>query len=184
MYKLVDTSIEGVKLIETICYRDQRGFLLKPYSAELLENLGIEFEVGEWLEIFSEKDVLRGMKLQLKHPQKRLIRVTYGLVYNVVVDLRRDSKTFMKWEGFYLDDGNKKSLLVPEGVANGFLTLSEKSIFTYLSSSKHFDQDTVGIVWNDAQINIQWPIDKVEKVVVSKGDSKLPTLQDFINKFD
>ena len=128
---------------------------------------------------FSKKNVLRGLHLQLKNSQAKLITVLSGKIYDVSVDCRKNSKTFGKYFSMYLSEKDNKSLLIPEGFAHGFCTLTDDVILHYKCSKyRHVNSET-GILWNDKDLKIRWPI---KKPIVSKKDSQNITLKDYLKK--
>lgn len=179
MIEVHNTSIKDVKLIKPHFFEDKRGCFVKSFEKEIFQKQGIDFHCWEVMESRSEKGTLRGLHFQNKYSQAKIVRVVSGQVYDVVVDLRKESSTFGKWQGFYLDDNNKHVLYVPKGFAHGFLVLSDKAIFSYIADEKYSPQNDSGIIWNDKQLNISWPIDKVESLIISEKDLKLQTFYDF-----
>ncbi len=123
----------------------------------------------------SKKGVLRGLHLQLKHPQGKLVRVISGRVYDVAVDIRFNSPTFGKWFGVELSDVNGLQFYIPPGFAHGFISLEENTHFFYKCTEYYYSQDELGIIWNDPFINIKWPISRVNEVIISDKDKKLPS---------
>jgi dTDP-4-dehydrorhamnose 3,5-epimerase len=121
--------------------------------------------------------VLRGLHFQKKHPQGKLVRVISGEVFDVAVDLRIDSPTYKKWFGIILSGKNKKQFYIPEGFAHGFLVLSDEAEFTYKCTNFYRPEDEGGIIWNDPTIGIEWPIDKINNLILSSKDEKWPTLK-------
>ena len=107
------------------------------------------------------------------------MRVLHGAVYDVAVDLREGSATFGRWEGFYLSAENRQMLYIPKGFAHGFLALEEGTLFSYLCGDRYDPDSDGGILWNDPELNVQWPLDKVERVIVSEKDQGLPTFSQF-----
>jgi len=132
----------------------------------------------------SKKGVLRGLHFQKKHPQGKLVRVLSGTVYDVAVDLRKSSSTYGKYYGVILSAENKKMFYVPEGFAHGFLVLSESAEFTYKCTDFYHPEDEGGIIWNDPDIGIEWPISSDMSVILSEKDKKLPTLSQSNFAFD
>lgn len=131
---------------------------------------------------FSRKGVLRGLHFQRRHSQDKLVQVLNGAVFDVVVDLRKDSPTFGKWAGFELSADNRKLLYVPKGLAHGFLALAENTLFSYLCGDRYDPESDGGIRWDDPQIGITWPVERVEEVILSDKDSKLPLFHEFMQE--
>jgi dTDP-4-dehydrorhamnose 3,5-epimerase len=124
----------------------------------------------------SKKGVLRGLHYQKPYPQGKLVRVISGEVFDVAVDLRKDSPTYGQWEGVLLSAENKKQFYVPEGFAHGFLVVSEEAEFVYKCTEFYKPEFEGGILWNDEEIGIKWPIDDAQAILLSDKDSKLLTL--------
>lgn len=137
-------------------------------------------QVQEIFETRSEKGVLRGLHFQTKAPQAKLISCIEGCIFDVAVDLRRSSRTFGQWEGFYLKDEERSSLYIPPGFAHGFLVISARARVAYLCDGPYLAGADTGIIWNDADVNIAWPLDGVDEVSLSPRDRNLPTLQECI----
>jgi dTDP-4-dehydrorhamnose 3,5-epimerase len=176
------TNLEGVMMIKPDVFQDERGFFTEPYSQKKLSSLGIE---ADWvLDCHSKsvkKGVLRGLHFQLPpHTQAKLVRVTRGSVYDVVVDLRKDSPTFGKWEGFTLTEKGFEMLFVPRGFAHGFCTLEDNTEFQYKCDNHYTPQSEAGIAWNDPTLNINWPI---TEPILSEKDAKAQLFKDFSSPF-
>lgn len=174
-----NTSMEGLKLIHPFYASDERGFFMKTFEKNIFDEQGIPLKNAEDMVSFSKKGVLRGLHFQTKSPQDKLIRVYYGEIYDVVVDLRKDSSTFGCWQGFYLSEKNRLGLYIPRGFAHGHLTLSENSLLSYRCGEAYISEADTGIVWNDKELKINWPIDKVEKLTISDRDKQLQSYSDF-----
>lgn len=180
------TSLEGAILIEPKVFEDHRGFFLESYSKELFKENGIKDDfVQDNHSLSVEKGVLRGLHFQLPpNAQSKLVRVVAGSVYDVIVDLRKDSETFGKWEGFTLSAKNKKMLYVPRGFAHAFCTLEENTEFVYKVDNLYAPESDSGIIWNDPTLKIDWPLET--EPIISEKDSNLQTFEDFkknINTF-
>lgn len=132
----------------------------------------------------SKKGVLRGLHFQKTHPQGKLVRVLSGTVYDVAVDLRKSSKSYGKYYGVILSGENKKMFYVPEGFAHGFLVLSESAVFAYKCTDYYHPEDEGGILWNDPDIGIEWPVSQDMQVLLSEKDKKLPLLSQSNFAFD
>ena len=126
----------------------------------------------------SKKGVLRGMHFQTKHTQGKLVRVTQGEVYDVAVDLRKDSLTYGMWEGVILSAENKRQFYVPEGFAHGFLVLSDEAVFNYKCTDFYAPEYDGGLLWNDSDIGIKWPLDKIEEILLSEKDKNQQRLKE------
>jgi len=173
-FKFIPTPIGGVFEIEPTVYGDRRGYFLETYNRRDFLEAGIAAEFVQDNQSFSGKGILRGMHFQEKHPQAKLVRVLSGEVYDVCVDLRRDSPTFGKWHGVYLSGENKRQFFVPRGLAHGFLVLSETAEFAYKCDEFYHPEDEKGFAWNDPEVAIRWPLDGIGQPLLSEKDAKLP----------
>lgn len=156
-FTFTDTSIEGVKIIDTKCYGDTRGSFMETYKRSDFMACGIDCEFVQDNQSSSVKGVLRGLHFQIHHPQAKLVRVVSGEVFDVAVDLREESPTFGKWEGVILSAENKRQFFIPRGFAHGFLVLSESAEFCYKCDDVYHPNDEGGLMWNDPLIGIEWP---------------------------
>lgn len=182
-FKKIATGIEGVSIIESIIFEDNRGFFMETYSKREFEEIGIDTEFVQDNHSKSTKGVLRGLHFQKEHPQSKLVRVLKGEIYDVVVDLRKNSATYGKYYGIFLSEENKLQLLVPKGFAHGFLVISEEAEFVYKCDDFYHQGDESGLIWNDATIGIKWPLDKVGgigNIIQSDKDKKLNSLLNIV----
>ena len=177
------TRLEGLVLINPFVAGDSRGYLSKPYERLIFAAHGIEFSPWEELRSFSHKGVLRGLHFQREHSQDKLVQVLHGAVYDVAVDLREGSETFGKWEGFYLTAENRQMLYIPKGFAHGFLALEEDTLFSYLCGGRYDPETDGGIRWDDPQLGVKWPLERVEQMILSEKDAALPTLAEFLARY-
>lgn len=169
--KVIPTAIPDVLIIEPKVFGDDRGFFYESFNQKVFEDLtGIKRDFVQDNHSLSSKGVLRGLHYQIKQPQGKLVRVISGEVFDVAVDLRKDSSAFGQWIGVNLSAENKKQLWVPEGFAHGFLVLSEKAEFLYKTSDYYFPEFEKCIRWDDSTIGIDWPIST--NPIVSDKDSK------------
>lgn len=150
-------DIEGLCIIEPAVHSDSRGYFMETYSQCDMEEAGINIIFVQDNQSMSVKGVLRGLHFQKKFPQAKLVRVIKGAVFDVAVDLRRNSKTFGKWFGVKLTEENKKQFLIPKGFAHGFLVLSDVAEFCYKCDDFYHPNDEGGLAWNDPEIDIKWP---------------------------
>ena len=150
-------GIEGLCVITPAVHGDNRGYFMETYSQRDMEENGIYINFVQDNQSMSTKGVLRGLHFQKNFPQTKLVRVIKGSVFDVAVDLRKDSKTFGKWYGIELTEENKKQFLIPRGFAHGFLVLSETAEFCYKCDDFYHANDEGGLAWNDPQIGIEWP---------------------------
>lgn len=171
---VLELEIPGVKLIKPRRFNDDRGFFQQTYHCEQYAAAGItsRFVQDNWSR--SSKGVLRGLHYQLQHPQAKLVGVVRGEVFDVAVDIRRNSPTFGKWVGQVLSAENGHQLYVPEGFAHGFCVLSEPADFFYKCGDFYTPGDEYGIAWNDKEIGIAWP--DMGTLLVSEKDAMLPSL--------
>ena len=178
------TEIEGLYEILSFNNDDARGSFTKDYSETIFLQNGIDYKVKEVFYSTSSKGVLRGMHFQRVKMQPKLVRCLTGHIYDVVVDLRKDSPTFKKWLAFDLTAEKKNEVLVPVGCAHGFLAI-EDSLVSYKCGEVFYGEYDDGIMWNDPDIDIKWPIEKiggVEKLVFSDRDKLHPSFKEFMEK--
>ena len=157
MFKFTKTEIEGVYVIEPKVFGDNRGYFMETYNEQEFKNNGLDYNFVQDNQSKSKKGVLRGLHFQKTHPQAKLVRVLEGEVFDVAVDLRKGSKTYGKWVGVILSEENKKQFMIPRGFAHGFVVLSETAVFAYKCDDFYHPEDEGGIMWNDPDINIEWP---------------------------
>lgn len=169
-FKKRETGIAGLYVIEPTVFEDNRGFFMETYNKKDFEEIGINTEFVQDNHSKSVKGVLRGLHFQKEFPQAKLVKVIKGEVYDVAVDLRKDSKTYGKYYGIILTEENKLQFYIPRGFAHGFLVLSEEAEFTYKCDELYHPNDEGGIIWNDKTINIEWPLDKIENIIQSDKD--------------
>ena len=181
-FNFIKTSIEDLYIIEPTVFGDDRGYFMESYSKRDFEAAGLCMEFVQDNESKSKKGVLRGLHFQTKHTQGKLVRVVEGEVYDVAVDLREGSPTFGKWEGVLLTAENKKQFYVPEGFAHGFLVLSDTATFQYKCTDYYAPEYDSGILWNDPDINIKWPLEAIEEIILSEKDKMQQSLKTFISK--
>lgn len=155
--KIVETKIPDVKIIEPEVFGDERGFFMETFQNKKMKLAGIGSDFVQDNHSRSVKGILRGLHFQKEHTQGKLVRVISGEVFDVAVDLRRDSETFGKWVGVILSDENKKMFWVPEGFAHGFYVMSEQAEFVYKCTNYYAPEHECSIMWNDPDLNIEWP---------------------------
>lgn len=157
--KVIRTEIPEVLIIEPKVFGDERGFFFESFNARTFAAAtGLTPTFVQDNQSRSAKNVLRGLHYQIKQPQGKLVRVAIGEVFDVAVDLRKDSPTFGKWAGATLSAENQRMMWVPEGFAHGFLVLSESADFLYKTTDYYAPEHERCIVWNDATVGIQWPL--------------------------
>ena len=180
-FEFEETEIKGLIKVTPFNADDIRGCFTKDYSKEVFEANGIHHDLAEVFYTTSHKGVIRALHFQREKQQPKLVRCIYGHVYDVVVDLRKDSPTFKKWLGFDLIGEQHNEILVPAGCAHGYLVL-EKSIVSYKCGEKFYD----GIMWNDPDIAVEWPLEKVGglgNVILADKDKNLQTFEQFMNTY-
>ena len=170
------TGIKGLYIINPSVFKDERGYFMEIYNKSEFKEAGLDLNFVQDNHSKSKKGVLRGLHFQYKHPQGKLLRVIKGEVYDVAVDLRYKSDTYGKWYGIILSEENRKLFYIPEGFAHGFLVLSGEAIFSYKCTNFYYPEDEGGIIWNDKVIGIDWPLGKVEEIVLSAKDKQWKTL--------
>ena len=158
---------------------DERGMYKKYYERDLFAANGISNEFTESSIIYSLKGTVRGLHYQIKSPQAKLVQVLKGKVYDVALDLRRKSATFGKCFQMLLTAEDHKVLYIPPGFAHGFQSLEDNTIFTYLCSGKYIPDACGCIQWNDADLDISWPIVKTDDVILSKKDRMAQTFSEY-----
>lgn len=172
------TSIEGLIIVEPAVFGDQRGFFMETYQKEEFKANGINTEFVQDNHSKSVKGVLRGLHYQINYPQAKLIRCINGEVFDVVVDLRKNSPTYGKWESVILSAENKKQLFIPRGFAHGFLVLSDEAELMYKTDDYYHPHDEGGIMWNDVKIGINWPVTGAFTPILSEKDKIHPAFND------
>ncbi len=184
-FEFIKTEIPDVVLIKPKIFGDQRGFFMETYKKSDFEKAGIETNFVQDNHSKSIKGVLRGLHFQkIPKAQGKLVRCLRGKIFDVAVDIRKNSPTFGKWVGFELSEENKYMLWIPPGFAHGFLTLEENTeIFYKVSGAEYSPEHDAGIIWNDQQIGINWPIENIENLILSEKDKNLPKLNEIEGVF-
>lgn len=177
------TSIEGVYVIETTIFGDDRGYFMETYQKDIFDEAGLDFDFVQDNQSKSKKGVLRGLHFQYTQPQGKLVRVIKGEVFDVAVDLRKDSDTYGNWEGVILSEENKKQFFIPKGFAHGFLVLSDEAEFTYKCTDFYKPDDEGGIQWDDPEIGIDWPLDGIDEITLSEKDKKWKPMKETDTNF-
>lgn len=175
--KVVSTDIEDLFIIEPQVFGDSRGWFMESWSQKKMEEAGLFYNFVQDNHSFSAiKGTLRGLHFQKgSSSQAKLVRCVKGAVFDVAVDLRKNSKTYKKWVGCILSEENKKQFLIPRGFAHGFLTLTDNVEFVYKADNYYDPQADRNIIWNDEEINIDWGI---ENPILSEKDKKAPKLSE------
>lgn len=173
-------GIEGLAVIEPTVHGDARGYFVETYNENDMKENGLDLVFVQDNQSYSSRGVLRGLHFQKEHPQGKLVRVIQGEVYDVAVDLRKGSKTYGKYYGITLSDSNFKQFYISEGFAHGFVVLSDTALFCYKCTDFYHPDDEGGLMWNDPDIGIEWPIDEKE-IKLSEKDKKNPMLREIEN---
>ncbi len=170
------TPIKDLIIIETKVFGDSRGFFMETYNQKSFEELGLTMKFVQDNHSKSKKGVLRGLHFQTRNTQGKLVRVIRGRVFDVAVDLRKESETYGQWYGIELSAENKLMFYVPEGFAHGFLTLDDDTEFVYRCTDLYSPEYDSGILWNDETLNIDWEFEKFginrEELTISEKDRK------------
>ena len=171
--KILETSLPGVMVIEPQVFGDKRGFFLETFRDDIFKDAGIHESFVQDNHSRSSKGVLRGLHYQLIQPQGKLVRVTRGGVFDVAVDVRKGSPAFGQWYGTTLDEESMRMMYIPQGFAHGFVVLSETADFIYKCTDYYHPESEQGILWNDSEIGIKWPIVDTK---LSQKDTENPIL--------
>lgn len=177
-FKFTKLEINGTFVVEPTVFGDERGYFMETYNENDFKEEGYDLTFVQDNQSKSTKGVLRGLHFQYTQPQGKLVRVIKGEVFDVAVDLRKDSETYGKWVGVTLSDENKKQFFIPKGFAHGFLVLSDTAEFAYKCTDFYNPDDEGGIQWNDSEIGIDWPIDDIDNLILSEKDQKWKPLKD------
>ena len=169
--EIKDLNLQGAKLISPQVFHDGRGFFLESHEVARYQECGIEVPFVQDNHSYSKQGVIRGMHFQSEPGQAKLVRVAFGKIYDVIVDIRPDSPTFGKWEGVYLDGQKHEQLFVPVGFAHGFCVMSSEAHVLYKTSAPYNSETEKGFRFDDPEIGIEWPI---KAPIVSERDQKSP----------
>lgn len=156
-FKFIETSIEGVFIIEPKKYGDNRGYFMETYKKKDFDEAGLIYDFIQDNQSKSKKGVLRGLHFQKTFPQAKLVRCIEGEVFDVCVDLRKNSPTYGKWVGVILSSEKGNQFMIPRGFAHGFVVLSDTATFCYKCDELYHPEDEGGIMWNDSDVGIVWP---------------------------
>ena len=176
-------GIAGLKVIEPSVFGDERGYFMETYNYNDFKEAGIDCEFVQDNQSSSTKGVLRGLHFQINFPQDKLVRVVNGEVFDVAVDLRKGSKTFGKWYGVVLSAENKKQFFIPKDFAHGFIVLSDEAEFCYKVTDFYHPNDEGGLMWNDPEIGVEWPMPEgmTEKdLILSDKDKVHPSFSEYV----
>ena len=178
-FNFIKTSIDGVIIVEPTAYGDSRGYFMETYQKQDFINGGITVDFVQDNQSMSTKGVLRGLHFQKQFSQSKLVRCIRGEVFDVAVDLREGSPTFGKWEGVILSAENKRQFFIPKNFAHGFLVLSDEAEFVYKVDDYYHPNDEGGLMWNDPDIGIKWPITDGMTINLSDKDKIHPPFKNF-----
>ena len=175
--KFIKTSLVDAYIFDPVVFGDHRGFFTETYNARLFKENGFSFDfIQDNHSLSVDTGTIRGLHYQLDpYAQTKLLRVTKGAVYDVIIDIRTGSPTYGKWEGFILSEDNKRQLLVPKGFAHGYCTLVQNTEVQYKVDNYYSPEHDRGISWDDPQLNIPWP---TSNPILSEKDKKHPHLTD------
>ena len=166
--KVTPCPIQGLYVIEPSVFGDERGYFMETYNQNDMREAGLSMVFVQDNQSMSVKGVLRGLHYQKQYPQGKLVRVVKGTVFDVAVDLRAGSDTYGKWYGVELSEENRKQFYIPEGFAHGFLVLSDLAEFCYKCTDFYQPGDEGGMIWNDPEIGIRWPIPEGMDLIISE----------------
>jgi dTDP-4-dehydrorhamnose 3,5-epimerase len=179
MPQRLETELEGLVLVEPEVHGDERGFLVETFRAEAWRELGVEAEFVQDNQSRSGRGTLRGLHFQTSPGQAKLVRCMRGRIFDAVVDLRRGSPTFGRWEGHELDDEAHRQLYIPVGFAHGFCVLSETADVAYRLSNYYDPATEAGIAWDDPEVGVEWPL---EDPILSERDRSAPRLAEIADE--
>jgi dTDP-4-dehydrorhamnose 3,5-epimerase len=174
--KVQSTQIPEVLIVEPTVFGDDRGFFLESFNEREMRNIGIDAHFVQDNHSRSQRNVLRGLHYQISQPQGKLVRVVSGKVYDVAVDVRRDSQAFGKWVGVELSAENKRMLWMPPGLAHGFVVLSDSADFLYKATDYYAQEFERTILWNDPDLAIEWPL--AGQPILSSKDAAAKTFRE------
>lgn len=177
-----ETKIKGVYIIDVKTYGDNRGYFMETYKDSDFLIAGLNYKFVQDNQSSSKKGVLRGLHFQKTYPQAKLVRVLSGEVFDVAVDLRKNSETYGQWVGVLLSGENHRQLMIPRGFAHGFVVVSEYAEFAYKCDELYHPEDEGGIAWNDPDIGIEWG--DLKEIILSEKDKKNPTLAECKMEFE
>jgi dTDP-4-dehydrorhamnose 3,5-epimerase len=178
-FNFIKGDIEGLYIIEPKCFGDNRGYFMETYNYEDFKAAGLDQVFVQDNQSLSKKGVLRGLHYQKSHSQGKLVRILKGQVFDVAVDIRPDSKTYGKWQGELLTEENKREFYIPQGFAHGFLVLSDGAEFAYKCTDFYHPEDEGGIIWNDSDLGINWPIEEDMELIISEKDMQQKKFSEF-----
>ena len=178
-FNFIKTPIMNLYVVEPTMLSDDRGYFMEIYNYKDFEEAGLDMKFVQDNESRSKRGVIRGLHFQKINPQGKLVRVIEGEVFDVAVDIRKTSSTYGKWYGVRLSAENKKQFYIPEGFAHGFLVISEIATFVYKCTNFYNPADEEGLLWNDLDISIKWPIENDMEILLSEKDKNNPMLSEW-----
>lgn len=178
-FNFIETPIKGMYVIEPAVFGDSRGYFMETYQYEEFKNAGLDMVFVQDNQSKSKRGVLRGLHYQKRNSQGKLVRVVSGEVYDVGVDLRKGSETFGQYYGVVLSAENKRQFYVPEGFAHGFVVLSDTAEFVYKCTNYYDPSSEAGILWNDPDLAIEWPITADMEILLSDKDKIQQTFKQY-----
>lgn len=178
LFQIENTPIKDLYIINTLTHKDNRGHFVKTFDEKTFNEYNIPTKFAQIDQSKSKKGVLRGLHFLNNFPQGKLVNVPYGKIFDVAVDLRKDSTTYGEWYGLELSDENNKMFYIPPGFAHGFLSLKDDSIILYHCTTEYYSEYDCGIKWNDKEINIDWPLDQIDELIISDKDKKWKILNE------
>ena len=176
-----ETKIKGVYIIDVKLYGDHRGYFMETYKEDDFRAAGLDYTFVQDNQSSSKRGVLRGLHFQKTFPQAKLVRVIKGEVFDVAVDLRKESDTYGQWVGVLLSEENHRQFMIPRGFAHGFVVVSDHAEFAYKCDEKYHPEDEGGILWNDPNIGIDWP--QLGEITLSDKDKNNPLLSEINIQF-
>lgn len=183
-FNFIETKIEGMYIIEPTVFGDDRGYFMETYNYNEFKDAGLDMVFVQDNQSKSKKGVLRGLHFQYKNSQGKLVRVIKGEVFDVGVDLRPGSKTFGQWVGVMLSAENKRQFYIPEGFAHGFLVTSDEAEFVYKCTNFYDPTSEGGLIWNDKDIAIDWPITEDMDILLSGKDKVQQTFKQYVDNME
>ncbi len=178
-FDFMELDLKGAFLINDFYAGDKRGGFTKSFEKDIYKSAGIEFELTETFSTRSMKNVVRGLHFQTHNPQTKLVSVVAGAVWDVIIDLRPDSKTFRQWRPQELTAENHTSIYIPRGFAHGFASLEDGTVMLYQCAGKYDAASDTGIIYNDPEIGIEWPIDE-KSAIHSERDLSLQSFAEYL----
>ena len=181
MFSFLESELKGAYLVDLFFAGDLRGGSTKSFEKDIFFDAGIEFSLNETFASRSMKNVIRGLHFQLHNPQAKLVSVVSGKVWDVIVDLREGSETFKQWRSYELSANNHRALYIPKGFAHGFASLEDNTIMLYQCDGKYDSSSDTGIIYNEPELAINWPV-SAEKGIHSSRDLGLLSWDEYIQK--